>query len=156
MRTIAKGPQPKSLIEYRLSGGTSYEDFGDKDGLRASLAREQRGLCCYCMSRIRPIVGSMKIEHWRSQSDHGDDQLQYWNLLGACMGNEGRRQLQHCDTSRKNRDLSRNPADPQHVVESLIRYQGDGQIASSDPQFDYELNAVLNLNLQFPSQKADQ
>ena len=148
MRTIRKGPEPKSLVEYRLSGGTRYDDFRDTQELRIALVREQRGLCCYCMGSISES-GPMKIEHWRSQSKHPERQLEYANLLGACRGNEGLPRLEHCDTSKKNHDLSRNPANPEHAVERIIRYQGDGKIVSTDPQFDLELNSVLNLNLAF-------
>jgi len=31
----------------------------------------------------------MKIEHWHCRTNYGAEQLDYSNLLGACMGNEG-------------------------------------------------------------------
>ena len=89
----------------------------------------------------------MRIEHWRSQSQYPLEQLDYRNLLGACMGNEGRRwEPKHCDTRKGDRTLSRNPADPNHRVDDLVRFPGDGRIVSDDPDFDVELNEVLNLN----------
>ena len=91
----------------------------------------------------------MKIEHWHSQAKdrYPAEQLVYTNLLGACLGNKGYpEKQQHCDTRKGNRDLSRNPANPLHRVEDLIRFEADGRIVSDDPAFDSELNDVLNLN----------
>ena len=101
MRAIVKGPEPPSLTAYRLAPHGGYEDYPDKDALQRSLSAEQRGLCCYCMGRIRPDADSMKIEHWRSQARYPDEQLSYRNLLGACRGGEGQpRGRQHCDRDR--------------------------------------------------------
>ena len=131
MRSIRKGPEPRSLT--------------DKETLRASLVAEQRRLCCYCLSRI-PGTRGMKIEHWRSQTQHPLEQLDYRNLLGACMGNEGQPWTsQHCDTRKGDRALSRNPANPNHRLDDL-RFLADGRIVSDDVSFDAELNQVLNLN----------
>ena len=147
MRAIQKRPEPRTLTEYRLTVGATYRDYRDKNGLRASLCAEQAGICCYCMQRIRPEYNRMKIEHWRCRVDYPDEQLGYRNLLGACLGNEGQpRREQHCDSRKANLPLSRNPADPNHGIESLIRYLGDGRIESIDPAFTAELNDVLNLN----------
>jgi len=92
----------------------------------------------------------MKIEHWHCQHNYPTEQLNYDNLLGACMGNEGNGpSFQHCDTRKGNRDLSRNPANPDHRVEELVRYPGDGSIVSDDAGFNAELNDILNLNHPF-------
>ena len=89
----------------------------------------------------------MKIEHWRSQSRHPLEQLDYSNLLGACNGNERQPpESQHCDTRKGDRPLSRNPADKNHHVDKMVRFIGDGRIVSDDLDFNSELNEVLNLN----------
>ncbi len=148
MRTIIKGAEPASLTQYRQAARADYGNYQDKETLRQSLVAEQRGLCCYCLSRIRPASGEMKIAHWHSRGRHPDEQLAYKNLLGACLGNEGQSpRRQHCDTRQGDRDISRNPADPSHQVEQFIRFEADGTIASNDPRFDAELNEALNLNL---------
>ena len=64
MKAITKGPEPPSLTTHRLTRHGDYDNYPDKDTLRHSLSAEQRGLCCYCMGRIRPDANSMKIEHW--------------------------------------------------------------------------------------------
>jgi len=150
MRTIYKGAEPLSLIEYRAAGNTSYEDYRDKDDLRASLVSEQRGLCCYCLSRIKAESGQMRIEHWHSQAAHPLEQLAYSNLLGACAGAEGQPwNNQHCDVRKRERDLSRNPAHQPPRVEDLVHFLGDGRVRSDDQGFDQELRDVLNLNVPF-------
>ncbi len=150
MRTIRKGVEPPSLTKHRCAAHADYDNYQDKDTLREYLVREQRGLCCYCMGRLRADAESMKVEHWRDQSSHPAEQLDYRNLLGACLGGEGQPfAQQHCDTRKGDRPLSRNPADPAHYVEHLIRYGTDGTIASDDAAFDEELNQVLNLNHPF-------
>ena len=152
MKEITKGPEPHSLTQHRLSEHADYDNYAyaQKDELRISLATEQGGICCYCMQRIRPEVGGMKIEHWHCQSRYPNQQLDYGNLLGACMGNEGQpRRQQHCDTRKGDEALSRNPANPDHQVEDFVRYLGDGRIESHDQPFNREIDEVLNLNHPF-------
>lgn len=151
MRAITKGREPDSLVECRSARPKlKYTDYRDLDTLRQCLVREQRGLCCYCMCRIRPTKDDMKVEHWHSQDSYPLETLDYRNLLGACTGNEGKRPAdQHCDTSKGNQNLSRNPASPAHHVENFIQYgRTDGALSSQDPQFDRELNEVLHLNIE--------
>lgn len=149
MRAIAKGPEPRSLVEHRANAHCDYANYADKDGLRAALVRDQRGLCCYCMTRVEATGTGMKIEHWRCQLRHAELELAYSNLLAACLGGHGQpEEKQHCDTRKGERDLKFNPADPAHRIEQRIRFELDGAIASSDAEFDTQLNEVLNLNLQ--------
>jgi len=83
MRTIQKGPEPATLTQYRQQPDAVYDNYGNKADLRAALVAEQRGLCCYCQSRIRATPAHMKIEHWQCQADHPARQLDFSNLLGA-------------------------------------------------------------------------
>ncbi|HUQ92644.1 MAG TPA: retron system putative HNH endonuclease [Bryobacteraceae bacterium] len=150
MRAIHKGLEPPSLSRHRSSQHADYANYPDKDNLRAALVAEQRGLCCYCLSRIRPTGQEMKIAHWHSRGKYPSEQLDYSNLLGACKGGEGQPRIQqHCDTRQANKDLSRNPANLAHRVEDFIRFEGDGRVLSENPSFDTDLNEVLNLNTPF-------
>ena len=147
MRNITKNHEPHSLTEHRKQPHADYQNYVQKDDLRQSLLDEQRGLCCYCMSRIRPTNDGMKIEHWHCRENYPGEQLDYQNLLGACLGNQGAKPgEQHCDTRKGNQDLSVNPADPACDVERLICFLGDGRITSDDKDVDRELNEILNLN----------
>ena len=58
MRAIAKGREPQSLAAHRRKPHSNYDNYEDKDALRKALAGEQRGLCCYCMGRIRPAANA--------------------------------------------------------------------------------------------------
>ncbi len=148
MRAIAKGVEPASLTAHRRTRHGGYDNYADKAELRRALVGEQRGLCCYCMGRIRDDAIGMKIEHWRSRRRHPNRELDYRNLLAACSGGEGHRARdQHCDTKKGDRDLRWNPADPAHRVETRLRYELDGAIRSDDAEFDDQLDRVLNLNL---------
>ena len=148
MRAIIKRLEPVSLLEHRANTHSDYENYDDKDGLRLALVRDQRGLCCYCMSRVEATGAAMKIEHWRCQSRHANLELVYSNLLAACLGGHGQPEdKQHCDTRKGEQDLKFNPADPDHRIERRIRFEMDGTIASDDTEFDVQLNEVLNLNL---------
>jgi uncharacterized protein (TIGR02646 family) len=148
MRAITKGPEPRSLVEHRAKSHSDYANYADKDGLRAALVREQRGLCCYCMARVVASSTAMKVEHWRCQTGNRDLDLSYSNLLAACLGGHGQPEaLQHCDTRKGERDLKFNPADPNHRIELRIRFESDGTIASSDVDFNAQLDDVLGLNL---------
>ncbi len=147
MRNIQKGNEPPSLTEHRKTAHADYRNYTDKDTLRQYLVEEQRGICCYCMSRIRPTDAAMKIEHWQCQKKHPNRQLDYSNLLGACNGGEGRpSKEQHCDTFKGDSALSINPADPVCNIERLVKFPGSGKIQSDDSNIDRELNEVLNLN----------
>lgn len=147
MKRIEKGKEPKSLEKHRAAKG-DFEGLR-KNKLRKQLIEEQGYICCYCMRRIKsdePIV-STKIEHVKSQKNHPELQLVYQNLLLACEGNEGYPKImQTCDTYKGEYDLSFNPADKNRNVESLIKYLKNGEIRSSDPVLDNELNEILHLN----------
>lgn len=148
MRNIAKGAEPASLTVHRQTEHCDYDNYPDKAALRHALVAEQQGLCCYCMARIRDESDSMKVEHWQCQSRYEAEELSYRNLLGACLGGNAQPpNLQHCDTSKGDRDLAWNPADPTHHVETRVRYEADGSIRSDEPVFGDQLSEVLNLNL---------
>jgi hypothetical protein len=75
--------------------------------------------------------------------------LDYRNLLAACCGNEGSSpSQQHCDVLKKEDDILFNPAYATHDVEAKISYLGDGSIRSDNPNFNLQLNQILNLNLK--------
>ena len=148
MRTISKGTEPASLTTHRKTPHSDYDNYPDKAELRRALVSEQRGTCCYCMGRIHACPDRMKIEHWRSRSRYPNEELDYRNLLAACRGGDGKPlRLQHCDTRKGDDDLRWNPADPEHRIESRVRYEADGSIRSRDHVFDSQIAGVLNLNL---------
>ncbi|WP_421913529.1 retron system putative HNH endonuclease [Mesorhizobium sp.] len=147
---ITKGAEPNSLTQHRAQAHSNYDNYAHKDALRTALVGEQRGICCYCTGRIGAVSTEMKIEHWQCQANYPQQQLAYGNLLGACLGGEGKSPAeQHCDTRKANRDLNWNPATPAHVIESRLRYRADGTVESADGDFNTQLNDVLGLNLNY-------
>lgn len=149
MRTIRKSREPAAWVKHRSTPGATYDDVdAPKDELRRALVQEQAGVCCYCLGRITADAKGMKIEHWASQDRHPDRQLDYGNLLGACLGSQGSpRSQQHCDTAKGNEDLSINPADPRHRCSELFTYLPTGKIeaASGDARVESDI-ATLALN----------
>src|SRR4051812_37117651 len=111
MRAIRKGNEPACLTQHRATRDSNYANFRDNQILRIALVAEQRGLCCYCMSRIVADGQKMRIEHWQSQTGFPAQQLVYANMLGACKGGEGGSVDQyHCDKRKGDRTLMWNPA----------------------------------------------
>jgi uncharacterized protein (TIGR02646 family) len=148
MKKIIKQSEPRSLVEHRSKANANYDNYPDKDKLRESLLKEQGYICCYCMSRIK--LAEMKIEHWQPQTKYTSGQLDYRNLLGACMGNQGARpQNQHCDTKKGDSEITINPIEGDKNCENLIKYRPDGKIYSDDVSVNHDLNETLNLNLEF-------
>jgi len=148
MKKIIKQSEPRSLVEHRSQANANYDNYPEKDDLRKSLLKEQGYICCYCMSRIK--LDEMKIEHWQPQTKYISRQLDYKNLLGACMGNQGARpQNQHCDTRKGDSEITINPIEGDKNCENLIKYRPDGKIYSDDLSINNDLNETLNLNLVF-------
>ncbi|SDA34261.1 TIGR02646 family protein [Methylobacterium sp. UNC378MF] len=147
---IIKGAEPNSLAQHRAQAHSDYDNYAQKDDLRGALVGEQRGLCCYCTGRIRAVSTAMKIEHWQCQATYPQQQLAYGNLLGACLGGDGKSQNeQHCDTKKASRDLKWNPANAAHVIESRLRYLADGTVVGIDDDFNAQINDILGLNLSY-------
>lgn len=148
MRMITKCAEPRSLTQHRAKAHSDYDNYERKDDLRLALVSEQKGLCCYCSGRIREVSTAMKIEHWQCQANYRPQQLSYGNLLGVCLGGEGQPpDEQHCDTRKSNLDLKWNPANIAHMIESRVYFTSDGYIRSPDPDFNRQLDEVLNLNI---------
>ncbi|PZW47191.1 uncharacterized protein (TIGR02646 family) [Pseudomonas sp. URIL14HWK12:I3] len=147
MRTIQKGPEPASLTQHRKQPHADYDNYADKEALRQALVAEQRGLCCYCQSRIHATPEGMKIEHWQCQARHQARQIDFSNLHGACLGGHGQPERNHhCDTRKRNDDLCFSLCDPTHPIERQITFLGDGRIQSDNEAINTDLNKVLNLN----------
>jgi uncharacterized protein (TIGR02646 family) len=177
MRTIHKLSEPRRLRELRAKPGAVFDERGldsapvvqngnpmlsgdEKQELREQLCREQHGLCCYCSNGINPTEDGMRIEHWKPLSRFPAHQLEYWNLMAACPGGKGLpERLHHCDLSKADLDLCRNPSERADRVDEIVHF-ANGDVRSSDPAFDAELGEnpervrvnskrVLNLNIPF-------
>lgn len=176
MIPIIKKDEPGGLAELRqkaLERGLSPEEAYDtlrnplKEQVRASLVEEQGGLCAYCMCRIpRSDAGDqppITIEHFISRNpvdgmDVGQG-LDYRNFFAVCHGNRGRRGTRKkrdliCDAYRGNTQLRKvNPLDPATLTS--IYYDLQGNIDATDPDVQYDLVQILNLNCSSAPQPAE-
>ena len=158
MKHIIKNKEPNSLAQHRANQPAFFDTLpiAAKDELRNSLLHEQGHICCYCMKRIpeigtleNPLTVGMKVEHFKSQDGFPELQLTYSNLLGACMGNEGKpKKIQTCDTRKGDLELAISPVVLPPNCETLIKYNADGEIFSEDDAINKHLNEILNLNMQ--------
>jgi uncharacterized protein (TIGR02646 family) len=147
VRHIVKRDPPASIVGYRNDTVTEFEDVRGKEKIRLALAIEQGYLCCYCLRRVEPVVGAIKIEHWASQRDTPERRFEWRNLLGSCMGGDGERLPRRdltCDTRKEDQALSVNPTDASHVA--LVRFRGDGRVHSANAAIQVDLDRTLNLN----------
>lgn len=148
MRQIIKNREPQELFVYKKQKNAIYDgpNFTEvKAKIRLSLLSEQGYLCAYCMERID--INKMKVEHWACQHGHEDMQLDYNNLLGCCLGHEGNSpKEQTCDTRKGGDEIKFSPANPEHRINDIIKYDVQGKISSTDDEFDIHLNRYLNLN----------
>jgi len=154
VKQIFKTKEPLSLTTYRAGipkkdleklekFDTSPSDV--KDELRNKLLKEQGFICCYCMDRVE--FHNSKIEHFKPRSLFRGEQLDYSNLFIACLGGEGRTQVnQHCDTKKGNNRL--NNINLTSNLETNIHYRKNGEIFSENKNIDKELNEILNLNYE--------
>lgn len=147
MYEIEKNCPPNLLTEYVKEQDATYDNLPThtKEQLKSVLLNEQGHLCAYCMGRIK--LRNMRVEHWASQSHNPNLQLDYFNLLACCDGNEGSpKDSQVCDVRKENLQLKFSPARSEHTINSRIRYSANGVISSNDEEFSKQLEEVLNLN----------
>jgi len=154
MKQIIKTAEPQSLVQHRAKQHSNFDNIpiDIKLELKESLLSEQNYLCCYCMKRIPEHAAPyMKVEHYKCQNFHEDLQLNYRNLFGACIGNEGQpNRVQTCDTKKGNQELTINLLTNATCCENLFKYNAEGEIMSVDDnnEINRQLNEVLNLNMQ--------
>jgi uncharacterized protein (TIGR02646 family) len=150
MIPIEKKSEPNELIFHKKQIQATFQNLptATKNTIRTQLIEEQGYLCAYCMQRIENDGQKTKIEHWQCQDNYPEQQLDYSNMLLACVGNEGcDSEDQHCDTRKGNQELHCNPAKTEHqYLLKTLSYPLNGTIKSSDTVLDNDLNKVLNLN----------
>lgn len=105
------------------------------DKLRFFLLQEQGYLCCYCQQKIKTVKDEktgkplMKTEHFIPKKGAEKDvtkQLDYKNLLAACLGNQDSKKKNYCDTSKgyKRLKVLPNPAEVlQRDFNNYLKYK---------------------------------
>ena len=144
MKKILKGKEPNEWTEYRMAPGAQCQAIPE---LVKSLLEEQGYICAYCMRRIPCKDGNSsedhRIDHISCRANNTDDQLNYKNMVICCPGAiEGKF---HCDKKKGSSNISFTPFDD--VFINSIKYKSsDGEISSTDNQWNQEINEILNLN----------
>jgi uncharacterized protein (TIGR02646 family) len=169
MKYIQKKPtnEPCALKTYKQTTPKpiSYNGYIDRDietgeenVLKKALLKEQGHICAYCMKRISLKRSSLsrdektrkamvEVEHYLSQGEFPEKDLDYGNMLGVCNGYF--RGDIHCDKCKlENRLKILNPLDKK--VESWLTYSLDGSILAfkNADEVSHDLNEVLNLNCE--------
>ena len=170
MLPISKLPEPPGLKGYKsmYPNSDDYIDFCSyQQGqafteLRENLLKEQKFVCAYCGQRLGEDVLKMKTEHFEPQkkvkltieTKKEYHNLNYYNLLACCQGNDDKKGENHCDSKKGQKPLHfiPNPATIQ-TRNSTIKYKVNPRseevlIFSTDPEIEKELNQTLNLNHQ--------
>lgn len=153
MILIQKKSEPKEWIKYRNTPGVDYQSIPE---LVDSLLEEQGYICAYCMRRI-PCKDRLykkdgitftltdedhRIEHILSRENHEDKKLVYSNMVICCPGHIG--DEEHCDRLKGSNDITFSPLNQDFIA--TLSYKIDGEIVSSNAQYNKEINEVLNLN----------
>ena len=89
----------------------------------------------------------MKIEHWCSRALCPDNrELDYSNLFGVCKGRFSDGKFTHCDTSKGDTLIDLTPLNKSHI-DGIKYMKGTGEMISSNPVHQNEIDNVLNLNI---------
>lgn len=160
MILIRRGKEPDSLLQYRKSNQEAcYEELPPKprEDIRRQMWEEQRGLCAYCMCRIK-APEDVRIEHYSARHPKSGEYdaantLDYKSMLGVCYGNSLRPGVKEedktCDAHRGNIPLTVDPRDVYSIRK--ICYTSDGYITSEDAEVRTDVEEILNLNCKASS-----
>lgn len=147
MIKINKVNEPKEWTQYKSTPGAKYEAIPQ---LVDSLLREQGYICAYCMRRIphkdmengKLTQEDHRIEHVKSRESYPELQLDYNNMVICCPGHIG--EESHCDKKKDRDSISFTPLE-QAFIDTII-YNTNGEISSTNPIYNNEMNSKLNLN----------
>lgn len=148
MILIKKKRIPSSLVEYKRTINASFDNLPRevKDRLRTSLLKEQGYVCAYCMKKLEDDSSKVKIEHYVARNE--ENELEYKNLLAVCKGNEGESfEKQTCDTRKGKEKININPQKNSDIL--TISYTSNGEVKSSNSDYQKDFDDTLNLNDTF-------
>lgn len=126
-----------------------FEDDFPKNEVKSVLLHEQKGLCAYCMRRIRMDAHS-RVEHLVPLSIDKEGAIDYNNMLGVCDGGEkvtGQQgHILCCDAHKRETEISTSPLNKTQM--DKIAYRPDGTIYTNpqDMEMEKDINETLLLN----------
>ena len=152
----------RKIIKIRKSDAWKNIEEGDTDAIRQVfdhdfpkndvkeiLIHEQKGLCAYCMRRIR-VDSHSRVEHFVSLSADKEKAIDYSNMLGVCDGGasivERQGHILCCDAHKKELPLCTSPLNKNQM--DKIAYKPDGTIYTEpkDDAMEKDINEILLLN----------
>lgn len=150
MRQIKKGAEPERLIEYRNRGKLRLDSDAPRQDIRDALYRDQRGLCAFCQSEIRPDSQRMKVAHVVPQGRPEGAKLgtTWTNLVGSCTGGEGKPAKEHhCDKSQGSQLLPER-LHPVYLQPGTVTFNAKAELTSADNDADVQkaIQETLKLN----------
>ncbi|MCM1535261.1 MAG: TIGR02646 family protein [Clostridium sp.] len=126
-----------------------FDNEFPKNDIKTILIHEQKGLCAYCMRRIR-MDSHSRIEHFMPLSAAKEGAIDYNNLLGVCDGGEKSVEQQGhilcCDAHKKDIVIHTSPLNKAQM--DKIAYKPDGTIYTEpkDAVMEKDINETLLLN----------
>lgn len=144
MLHIKKQAPPAALITFIAQGGRWGASRHPTAAIHNALLAEQHGLCAYCTRAV--AATNMGVEHHSPRTP--SNELTWSNLFAVCKFSEGmRRDEQTCDVRKGSTPIRINPLTRAHI--STLGYGSDARMASSNPEFQKEIDAVLGLNVDW-------
>ena len=156
MKRILKNAEPTEFAQWKANyPAARYVDLGNersfpgatvaKRTLRASLKSEQKGLCCYCESKI--VSNDFHIEHFRPKdpAQFPNLQLEYNNLHASCHAEPIGGTDECCGHNKKN-EFNNDLKSPLEIdCESHFEYNAMGEITGIDKK-GQETIRILHLD----------
>ena len=128
------------------------ESDAPRQDIREALCREQRFLCAFCQSRIKPDPDHMKIAHVVPQGTTQGAKLgtTWGNLVGACMGGEGKPSKEHHCDKRQENTLLPDQLHPVLMQSDAVTFDANAKLTSrsNDSAMNDAIQNTLGLNIR--------
>lgn len=135
------------VYEGGLDSKEEYKDHFFK--IREQLAKEQGYICCYCQDRIeikKNELPAMRLEHFKPKSKFEELELDYTNMLAACVGNSNGET--HCDQCKGSEELKGipNPSSSEFLRFKLkyIHYKQSRQSLRKESDYFVEIHTTAD------------
>ena len=151
--------QEKEVLEGTDHKG-KWKHFGDngknvRKKLRSKLLKEQGYICAYCNQNIHSTyrkkdldVKYMSIEHIKPKSEFKDKIFDYYNLVGVCRSQKGRKNYieDHCDVCKDDTQLPEELDPTKDYFERNVKCETSGILYSTKNVIDNAIIHTLKLN----------
>jgi uncharacterized protein (TIGR02646 family) len=155
MKHIIKQDEPQKFIDWKALANDDWQPSYDnlsgppKQAIKTSLMQEQGYLCCYCERRLTD--DDSHIEHFRPQTMHGVDPLDFGNMLCSCQKILEKGEPRHCGNHKGDwfdAILTVSPLDP--ACEGRFHFTGQGRIFPANPGDLSAATTITKLALDHP------